>query len=252
MPEEKKANALALTTQFPALDKHEVLAEVVAANFSGGTTASWADLERIKVGSGGAPCFVTEDEIDGAGVIEDFEAIVCWYRDGRSWWMYPIDWKGEVEGGRSTFPACSSDDGVHADGDNGFGAVDCNACPNNRFGKRPGPDIEGNFCRAHRTIFLLREGRDEVLFPSVLVAPPTSLKPISKYMTALATRGIPFYACVHRFTLVEAQNSEGTKYSKIKLEKVRKITDEEVKKVRAFAEAVQPAFESLNVTADIL
>ena len=243
-----------LSNQFPAIQSAASIGAAVAANFEDGEQAAWTDLERIKVGTGGAQIYMFEDEIDGSSTEESFEAIILWTRLERAWWKYPNDFKGEMSEGeeKTKNPSCRSDNCETGTGDNGFGQRECSECPNNRFDSPGEPVIPGNYCKNTRKIFLLREDRPDVLFPSVLICPPTSLKPVKSYMSALAGRGLPYFHCIHRFVTTPDQNPAGDKYTKVKIEFVRKITEAEIEMVSKFTEAVQPAFQSLSITSDQL
>jgi len=229
--------------QFTALQTLDNLKEVVDANFGEGGTASWSSLERIKVGTGGSLSYIIEDEIDGVTPVEEFESLICWWEDHRTWWEVPFD-----QGGTGGPPSCSADGScLTGHGNNGYdeGKIDCKTCPNNRFGSNPSPKVEGHFCTKTKRMYLLRTERPGVLFPSVLIVPPGSLKQVGDYMMAITSRGLPFYAAIHTFTLTPDQNPAGIKYAKVKIGYSRKLNEDEIVMVRKYADAVQPAFSML-------
>jgi len=240
----KETGVVAIGDQFTALASVDNLKEVVLANF-GTRAATWTDLERIRVGAGGVLTYQVEDEIDGVSGVDEFEALICWWKDQRVWWKTPIGTKGAENGP----PNCVSNDLVLGAGVNGFAEpgvpISCDTCPNNRFGKNPAPAIEDNWCKDTRMLFLLRPEKKDAIFPSVLIVPPGSLKPVQKYLMALTSRGLPYFATVHKFTLTGDVSQGGFKYSKVKIDFVRKLEADEVKLVQGFAHAVQPAFETL-------
>ena len=241
MSEEKKNAIVPVTETFLALKDTTTLTEVVEANMSG-RSARWTDLERIKIPSGGAPVYMIEDALDGISTCQDFEAVMVWYNDSRTWWAESIE-----DGGAGNPPACTSEDLHYGDGYNTrpdeLGRHECRICPNNRFGAAP-IDTD-NWCKESRQMFLMRLEKEDSFFPSVLVAPPTSLKPIQKYMMAITSRAIPFYGAVHKFSLTPEKNAQGIDYASIKIGFVRRLEPSEVDAVKNYASAMKPTFGDL-------
>ena len=95
-------------------------------------------------------------------------------------------------------------------------------------------------------MFVLRLDKPEVVFPSVLRAPPTSLKPVRRYMMGLAARGVPYFAALHKFSLEPATNPAGISYSTIRMSFVRKLEDAEIESLKGYAEMMKQTFGSQN------
>jgi len=241
-----KANEIVPINQgLAALRDWNNLGEIVQANM-GGQTVDFGALESIRVPSGGAPVFVTENEIDGIETAKEFEGLLCWFNDVRAWWSQPFD-----EGGGGTQPSCMSNDLLEGVGDNTICNPDdavedtheCKKCPNNRFGPNA-VDNGGNWCKETREMFVLRQDKPDVVFPSVLRAPPTSLRPIKRYMMGLAARGIPYFGAMHRFSLESATNPAGIAYSTIRMSLVRKLEKEEIESLQGYAEMMRETFST--------
>lgn len=246
MSKQKSGADLATTTgvhtELAALADVSGLGEVMRANV-GDQGVSLSALETIKVPSGNTPAFVTENEVDGIETVKEFEAVLCWWQDVRLWWATSAD---ERDSATPEPPSCQSRDLRTGVGDNGTGdgEHECASCPQNRFGSAT---IESDhYCKEMRQLFVLRKDRPEVVFPSLLRIPPTSLKPVRRYMMALATRGLPYYAVLHKFTLTPAKNAKGIDYSTVKMSMVRKLEPEEIQAVVGYAGAMKEAFQRVD------
>jgi hypothetical protein len=250
MTEKKKKEETALvpvTERFDALRVNpDELKEVVDANF-GTRTASVFDLERIKVGTGGATAYTVTDELDGEDVVKEFEAMIAFWKDARSYWAQPLD-----ESGGGAPPDCSSEDMVTGYGtfEDGSTCRKCESCPYNQWESDP-KGGRGKACKEMIIMFLLRTGREERIFPSMLVAPPSSISNISGYMMGLTSRGLPYYGVTHRFTLEGDTNAAGIRYCKVKLLPGRDLTSEERKSLRAYGALMRPTFEKVKITKDL-
>lgn len=247
MAKAKKKNELVpVHRELIALHDWENLSEIVSANIGDQPIGS-GSLEAIKVPSGGAPVFVTENEIDGIETVKEFEGLLCWFSDVRTWWSTAID-----EGGGGDLPSCTSRDMTRGQGSNTGNEDDngshvCRECPNNRFG--PNSVDTNNWCKETREMFVLRLDKPEVIFPSVLRAPPTSLKPIKRYMMGLAARGIPYFAALHKFSLEPATNAAGINYSTIRISFERRLEDEEIEALKGYAANMKETFGNQNGAA---
>ena len=247
MSEESKA-IVPITESFRALSKASELGEIVKANF-GSEGISIFDLERIVLGSGGAQTFRIIDGL-GESSADNFEAVICFMRSGRTWWEAAYG-----EGGGDSPPDCSSDDLMTGIGNNGagdgHGPHNCASCPNNAWGSDRSGGI-GKDCKESKTLFLLRRGREDDIFPSILVVPPGSLRGFARYMTAITSRGLAFYAAMHRFSLGKAQTKGGLAYSTLKVELVRELADGEKSSLIEYAKALREPFTGVRASqADV-
>ena len=250
MTKQEETQLVPITESLAALRDLSGMQEIISQNLAGGG-ASIGALGTIKCPSGGAPVFVTENELDGVDSIKEFDALVCWFADRRNWWEHDMD-----DGDRQR-PDCSSLDAKTGRGDPlqtgtgdphtqhgetfGDGPVHtCATCPHNRFGKAP--DDSMPWCKESRQMFLVRMDQPDVIFPSVLRAPATSLRNLRRYMFALAARGVPYLGAVHKFSLEPAKSEGGIDYSRIKMSFVRRLDADEVEKFGAYAESMRETF----------
>lgn len=231
---------------FVALRDTATLKEVAEANF-GTRKASAFDLERIKLGSGGMTQFVITDPVDGEKVVPSFQGVIAFWLGSRVFWQ-----KSFEETGGGAMPDCAS-----FDLKSGFGAIEengdkikrpCDACPMNQWGS--GKQGIGKACREIVQIFLLRKDANENFFPSLLVAPPGSLKPWNAYMMGLLNKGIPFFAAEHEFTLEREQSKSGVAYAQLRPRFIRKLDDAERAAIASYGAAMKPLFNGVTPTSD--
>ena len=206
------------------------LVDTVRENVGGNLSS--ADFERIRVPSGGGQLWEI-DTLDGPVGVKSIEGVLIYARDARAYWEHGID-----DGVGGSPPDCSSDDGVVGIGSPG-GA--CSACPMNRFGSKISADgkaSNGKACKQTRDLFVLRKG--EVL-PSLIQAPPGSLKNVRTFFVRLAVRNRPYTSVVLSLALEQAtQKGGGNKYSRIVPTVAAQLEGEELDRVKAYAAAMRP------------
>lgn len=214
----------------------EQLVETVVANF-GEDSLTPNDLDRVRIPSGNVrqwalPSLEGEDVMSKA-----IRGVIVMYRPGRAYWERGLD-----ESGGGSPPDCSSSDGKMGVGQPG--GV-CANCPLNQFGSAT--KGKGKACKEMRLLFLLRP---ESLLPLVMVLPPTSIKPMKKYLQRLTSAAIPYPKVETEIGLVEASNADGIKYSQATFKMLGKLDDASAKHVAAYAESMKGAFEAVELTAD--
>lgn len=205
------------------------VAEAIAANL-GECKLTEFDLERIGMPSGGAKFW----EIDGEPVGEILGVIID-HRDGGAYWTKSFD-----ETGGGVPPDCVSNDGFTGVGEPGG---ECDKCALNKFGSavnKDGTAGKGKACRNMKILFLLRP---EDILPIVIVAPPTSLTAIRKYLVKLAARGIKFKEAVTRLTLEERQNTTGINFSRLVVSKAADLSEKEKAMIQAYSESMAPMMQ---------
>jgi len=236
--------------RFMALQRAEQTADVVKRTF-GNKGISVFDLERIKIPAGGG---VAWQVVDSTGDMDSMKSITCaipYMRNDRSYWAQDF----QMSGGGSP-PSCVSLDlinqaveqGVGDNGD-GPGTHACRTCKQNQWGSHP-LGTGGRACRETWLIFLLREGREKHLFPSLLVVTPGSLKGWTRYNTGLVSQGLYYASVLHRLELQPAKSKGGIAYAEIKPSMVRELTEEEMGHMRRYEDAVRSAFGGVRVEAD--
>lgn len=229
----------------PAEPGSASLAEILAANFSGpgDVGISPLDLERIKVPGGGGPAFTIKDPDGSQDAAKEVRGIIVGHTMQRAWWL-PSE-NGETS---NSPPSCSSRDMLTGHGDNGsgkLGAHDCATCPQAAWGSSA-KGGKGQACKQMALVLMLREGREDRLFPSLLIAPPTSLRGWQQYRIALSNRQLAFFGAETILGLVDDRNKAGTKYARVTFRMGRVLDAAEVRSVLAYSKSVQALISQLR------
>ena len=235
--------------RFVALQRGHQTAELVRKTF-GSRGISEFDLERIQLPSGKS----TQWQVMGAnGTFSEISEIKCLIpaiRNDRGYW------KDQYGKGPKSPPQCQSIDLVGqieemGIGDNGEGQGQhlCATCKQNRFGTAHGGN-PGKACREHWVVFLLRDGRESDVFPSVLFLTPGSLKVWRKYLTSLAGRGLAYDAVSHSLGLQPARAAGGADYMMINPISGTALSKEEAKMMEGYGKAIRQSFWGLTANSD--
>jgi len=206
------------------------MVEIMAENMGDGGFNAF-DLDRIKMPSGGGKFWMVPS-LNGEQPQEVVEGIVVLWGTPRGYWEKGLDEAGAEAGP----PDCSSDDGRLGAGMYGVGSThhpagDCASCPMNEWNSDP--KGKGKACAEQRLLFLLQPG---AVLPIAVALPPTSITPLKKYFMRLAGAGVPYYGIVSRFTLEEAKNATGQKYSKVVPAAGQQIDPETRAKAKAYGQ----------------
>lgn len=206
------------------------VADVIRENL-GGEPLSPFQLQRLAVPSGGG-LFWTDEE---GKPVQYVDGIIVHTHNARSYWKQGLD-----ESGGGTPPDCFSPDAIMGHGDPGG---PCSGCQFAQFGSevrngKPGP---GQACKQVRQVYLLREGS---FLPTVLIAPPGSLKSFQEYLISLSTKGVAYSQVVTRLSLVEGKSSQGIKFAIVKATALDKLTPEQAAAVRAYGAAFKSSLSA--------
>jgi hypothetical protein len=243
MPEETKS--LVRVDNFMALQKADQIREVIKVNF-GEQGISLFNLERIRIPAGGATSWTIADPTGEESSIPEIVAMIPHKKGERNYWK-----QGFNESGGGTPPSCHSDDLIKGYGDNGEGEGEhvCRVCPRNQW-KQGENSASSKDCREMRILFVLRQGREEHIFPSILVITPGSLKALDGYLTSLTSRAIPYFACLHKLTLEKVRSKGGITYASIRPKMLRELKAEELTLVTKYHHALSSAFGGLTITSE--
>jgi hypothetical protein len=215
-----------------AQDDGKSIAEVIRRNVGpGGITP--ADLERIKVPSGGQLAWTLEDD----EVAKEFDGVILAQRDIRAYWR-------ERYNGEHTPPDCYSQDAEVGVGNPGGSCADC---PFSKFGtsvNEKGEAGKGQACALRRVLLILRPGNR---LPIVLSVPPSSLKPVRNYLLRLSNKGTIFTDVTTTFGLIAEKSAGGIVYSQVLPRRGRDLTPAEGAALQEYVKAVIPAFEAVQV-----
>lgn len=256
MPEQTK-ELVTVQSQYMALQKAERTAEVVKKTF-GNKGISLFDLERVKLPTGGSTQWSIHSETGQISNTQKIQCLIPYMRNDRTYWADSF----ESSGGGSP-PACTSIDLInqvtevgHGDNGTGQGEHRCDSCPQNAWGSDPRAKAGdngkkgGKACRESWILFLLREGREQHLFPSVLVLTPGSLKAWRGYNTLLTSQGLYYATVLHELELVQARSKGGITFAEVKPSMVRKLTDDECAAMEMYENAVRSSFGGVRVQAE--
>lgn len=179
------------------------------------------DLQRLRVPSGGVLTWQV-DTLNGPESRKTIEGVVVAQKNARAYWSVPY---GEGDGNMP--PDCTSEDGVTGSGNLPMVAVEamgaqarphgpwnCADCPFSKFGsaQKNGQPQRGQACKQVALLFVMQP--DDIL-PSIIAAPPTSLKALKQFRVRLVNAGIPYWRVKLKFRLDEARNAGGIKYGQI-------------------------------------
>lgn len=186
----------------------------------------------VTIPAGGGTTFeIDEDEAVKAieGVIIDHYAIRALF----------LNKFGE---GEKTPPVCFSMDGVKGEGlgaDEGTGS--CYDCKYNKWGSYQEYVDETDTsnrkaCAEKHRVFVLRSGE---LLPLLITFPVTSIRPLSLYMTKLASKGKNYKTVITRISL-EKKTKGDIPYSVAVFKFVKDIPEDKVEEIKAIAAFLKP------------
>lgn len=230
-----KSGMLATVNTFKAFSvPAENAKEIIEANVGDGGITTF-DLDRVQIPAGGGLAWtvatlqgeITTPEIDGI--------IVCW-KDTRAYWA-----KGFAETGGGTPPDCSSDDGITGMGCPGG---ECYKCPFSQWGSSE-TSGRGQACKQVRLVFVIRP---DDLLPIVFALPPTSVKPMKRYLLRLASNSLASYDCVTTFALEKSKSTDGITYSVIAPRMKEILPPDQRERARDFVRSIKPLLLAVKST----
>lgn len=229
------------TKELANIDKYELVQLAGSGELSvvtntiqenlGGEQIGMSDLERVKVPSGGGIAWTVPTD-EGEDSVKNLEGVIIYTKVARAYWA-------EAFTGENNPPDCTSSDCVTGVGDPGG---ECAKCPYAQFGTAE--NGSGQACKQMRLIFLVRP---EDMMPIMLAAPPTSLKPLKRYLTKLAFTRSPYWSVVTRLSLEKAKNGGGIEYSKIVPSKVAVLSAEQANVFHEFGKAMRPLLDAVQI-----
>lgn len=203
---------------FALVTRGAEIGDILRENLSGAVIKPF-DLDMVHVPSGGGTTWEVPT-LDGTESTKELVGVIIGQKIVRGYW------KTSYEAAPNTPPDCSSDDGEFGMGDPlGLGVVarhDCATCQMNAWESDP-KGGRGKACAEKKLLFLMRQ---DDLIPLVVVAPPTSLKPLQNFMLRLGSRGVRYYHAMVGLSLQATQNGAGLKYSVIEPRLAVQVPDE--------------------------
>lgn len=182
------------------------------------------DLDKIKIPAGGGISWEIPTLSGEPDTGKEIKGVIVYQIDQRSYWATKFN-------GDNVPPDCSSVDCVHGVGEPGG---QCRDCPFSVFGSEP-EHKRGQACKQVRILFILCEGN---ILPYIIVAPPTSVKPIKQFMLRMASQGAIYYEHEVKLTLSKAKNKDGIDYSEIKPTLIGKLSPDAIAQVKSYREQI--------------
>jgi hypothetical protein len=201
-------------------------------------------LPQIKILHAGALMFVMPDGTR----VQKFESTMLDFNRCNAYWSVPF-----TESGGGTPPDCASLDAINLDPMSEApqsATGKCKQCPMNQFGseKAKGEESRGKACKNMMRVHLLISGQ---LIPFRMTLPPTSLKVMDEYIPMIESRGHPYQLTVTEFSLVEAANKDGIKYSRLALKDIGKVTSQkEAFAIKNFIDEWKSVMRGQEIAAD--
>ena len=202
------------------------MSDLIAENL-GPAGLDVSDLDTVKVPSGGARSWQIPGEDDDS---KDIVGVILGWRDRRAYWSRGMD-----EGNGNSPPDCSSPDAITGSGSPG-GA--CKTCPMAKWGSGKG---NSQACKAMRAVYIRRPG---AVLPLVVMAPATSITQVRKYFVRLLSRRLGFWQVETRLTLEQTQSRDGITYSRIVLDVVSELNEEDRLEANSMMRSLASAIEA--------
>jgi len=190
-------------------------------------------VERVKMpGAGGVMYEIPGDGEDGEGeMVKELRGVILNHHPMNA--RYDAAYKGGNQP-----PDCGSLDGKTG---RGVPGGNCATCRYNQYGSDP--DGNGKACKNKRRVYILREGD---VFPLLLTLPTGSLKPFTKYIKSLLSKGKTSSEVVTKFSLKRAQSSGGIAYSQAVFTVDRALSPEEYALIKPLAEQIKSYARSVD------
>lgn len=201
------------------------------------------DARHIKIPSGGGKAFEVEtDDPDDPEVMKEVQGVVLFSHRMNAYWAHKFG-ESDADGNASKIPDCSSMDGKKGV-ERATGEIkECMNCPYNQFGS----DGAGKACKNMRRLYIMMSGRSDLY---LLTVPPTSVKEIGKKLKEMVVRKkLPYTTLIMSFKLIQADSKDGIKYSKVTMDPIGKLPDNEKAATRALFQELKKSYESVGITA---
>lgn len=236
------------TAEYRALADPAKSMEIVRQTLEGEEVSEF-DLTRVRVPSGGGTTWEIPSALGEGTALKAIEGILLFTTTSRAYWK-------NAYGGGSEPPNCSSDNGVFAREDETInaligltipaekdpttGALLCEGCALNQWGSgtnEKGDATRGKACREMRQLFILPPGK---LLPMVVVLPPTSLKPLTRYRLGIGDEELNENHVTTKIALDRVEG-KGAVYSVATFALGERLTEEQAATVDAYRRAAEPA-----------
>ena len=230
----KKKAETSLATQsdrFPALASGQRITTMLKEGLAG-ETLSIADLDRIKIPTGGGTAWSYSQK--GEDIVgKTIEGVIVHHQMTRVYWAAPYG-----SGAELSPPDCFSADAITGKGDPGG---DCSVCPMAEWGSKNGQ--RGQACQARRLLFILLEGE---LLPRIISVSPGSLTVAKKYILSLVREGLTHTRVVTSIGLVKTKNAGGIDYSQLTFKMAGVLTAEVASRARVYGDQLRVVMQRVS------
>lgn len=194
------------------------------------------DFERIKFPSSGSLFWQVTDLAGELTPVKAIIGIVLHHKVSRVYWA--SEYSGE-----KIPPDCSSQDGIEGRGTPG-GL--CMTCPYSAWESDP----KGGGGQACKQVGINVVAIPGEVLPVIVPVPPTSLRPVKKFMLGLSSKKLKYSECIISFGLEATQNKAGMKYSIIKPTLIAVLPDEAKDQIKRYKKQFSDAFTKVEVTRE--
>lgn len=242
MAKTEKNDELAIIENYPVMQmSQEEFSEIVTGNIGDGETIAFTDLPNIKVPSSGLTKWVVQG-IDGQELVDELSGIIVYWRSHRAYWPF------KQEKAKTNDPLCSSLDGkvgiLKEDHPNIDMAAkkgitgDCSTCPLAQYGSAD--EGQGQACKAMRDLFLLRPN---MMLPTVISVPPTSIKPHKQFSVQISSAASPYFGVQVGIGLMNDKNDNGTDFARMTFRTKGKLNPTELAMAREYHKSIKAMLE---------
>lgn len=209
----------------------ERIGKIIDANLGENGKLSLSNFDRVGIPAGGSLSW-TVPGLAGEESVRELVGIVLFWKPARAFWR--ADYTG-----KSTAPDCRSDDGITGIGDPGGS---CDVCQYAEWGSDP-KGGRGQWCKGMKQLFVLRPNS---IMPTIITMPPTSLTIIDKFFYRLMASTLSYYEVVTRFKLERVDNGLVPAFSRLVLEHVSELTDEQISVIESLRDKLVPVFKTVR------
>jgi len=207
-------------------------------------------LPPVKILPGGVGFFeFPPDETGEVQKIEEFEGVLIDQHPCNAWWE-----ESYAQTGGGVPPSCSALDGIHGDLynciereiDPATGKVDFK-CPHNRFGTAvddKGQPAPGKACKNMKRLHILLDGE---WLPYRLTLTAGSLGVADDFLTGLRRKNLPMIGVRLKFSLTEATNAKGIRYSRIHMAVIAKVEPQRFFEIRDLVKKYLPQIRGQEI-----
>lgn len=197
------------------------------------------DCKKIKVKNGGMFTIETDDEKKPEKATE-IEGVMIFTHRSNGYWSQEY---GTEE---NQAPDCMSMDGKQGMVFETGEIRECEHCPYNQY--ETDKQGRGKACKNTRRIYLMLSGKHE---PYLLSVPPTSMKDVNKQLSRIMGRTkTPYTRMVLKFSLENVKNKVGMEYSKIVVEQVGVLPEEQFKITAKLRAELKEQYKNIAMTSD--